>query len=554
MHQYINSIGLVLGGIGLFLLAVTMITDGLKLAAGNAIRDILGSWTRTPKHGIFTGISLTAIVQSSSAVTVATIGFVNAGLLSLYQAIGIIFGSNIGTTMTGWLVAIVGFKINVNAFALPMIGIGMLLRLVSGITKYGYFGIALTGFGLFFIGVDVLTQAFEGVTSSIDLQRFSTDSVLSQLLFVGIGAVMTIVTQSSSAAIALTLTAATGGVLDISAAAAMVIGANVGTTSTAALTVIGATSNARRVAAAHILFNIITAVIALLLLPVLLLFINHMGDILNVEQVPAVTLAIFHTVFNVLGVLIMWPISGWLTRYLEKRFISYEEIESRPQYLDKNILKSPDLAINATVLELIRVSSIVRRLVRDTLTWEKERKEKLFVDQSTIKKLCGTISDFISMLEKSTLTGSITKQLTVILKIQQHLLTTTDLAIELLNLDASKYKSSAGISNKLNELENLLIDLIRNCDIESSKFDLKKCESDIQNLYILHDDIKNTLLQMNADTELPIHAIIEILDRNKLIRRLSRQLIKSTRYLSQISLESETKLVNNEKIIEYGSI
>ena len=113
MNQLISIIGLALGGLGLFLLAVTMITDGLKFAAGNSLRNILSQWTRSPKHGIFTGMSLTAIVLSSRAVTVATIGFVNAGLLSLYQAIGIIFGANIGTTMTGWLVAIVGFKIEI---------------------------------------------------------------------------------------------------------------------------------------------------------------------------------------------------------------------------------------------------------------------------------------------------------------------------------------------------------------------------------------------------------------------------------------------------------
>ena len=352
-----SSGGLVLGGLGLFLLAVTMITDGLRLAAGNALRNILGSWTRTPKHGIFTGISLTAIVQSSSAVTVATIGFVNAGLLSLYQAIGVIFGANIGTTMTGWLVAIVGFKINVEVFALPLIGLGMLLRLAGGNTRHGSVGIALAGFGLFFIGIDVLKDAFEHITASIDLQSFATDNVLGILLFVGIGTFMTVLTQSSSAAIALTLTAATGGVLELNAASAMVIGANVGTTSTAALTVIGATPNAKRVAAAHIIFNIVTAVIALLMLPLLFFLIDTLGNILGLNQVPAVTLALFHTTFNILGVLLMWPMAGWLTRYLEKRFISFEEIEGRPQYLDKNIIRSPTLAVNATVLELIRIAS-----------------------------------------------------------------------------------------------------------------------------------------------------------------------------------------------------
>ena len=132
MHQFIITIGMLVGGLGLFLLAVKMITDGLKEASGHALREMLGKWTRSPAHGIVSGFSITALVQSSSAVTVAIIGFVNAGLLTMRRALGVVYGANIGTTITGWLVAIVGFKINVDAFALPLIGIGMLLNLTGG--------------------------------------------------------------------------------------------------------------------------------------------------------------------------------------------------------------------------------------------------------------------------------------------------------------------------------------------------------------------------------------------------------------------------------------
>jgi phosphate:Na+ symporter len=549
LNEYISSIGLILGGIGLFLLAVTMITDGLKLAAGNALRNILGSWTRTPKHGIFTGITLTAIVQSSSAVTVATIGFVNAGLLSLYQAVGVIFGANIGTTMTGWLVAIVGFKINIEAFALPLIGIGMLLRLISSNTRYGYFGMALAGFGLFFIGIDVLTGAFEHITASINLQSFATDTILSIFLFVGIGAFMTIITQSSSAAIALTLTAATGGMLELNAAAAMVIGANVGTTSTAALTVIGATPNAKRVAAAHIFFNAVTAGIALLLLPLLFVIINYLVSVLGVNQVPAVTLALFHTTFNVLGVLLMWPIAGWLTRFLEKRFVSSEEVESRPQFLDKNIVKSPNLAVNAAVLELIRISSIVRRISHVSLTWRKGSKEKLLNDQEVVKKLCASVSEFMNLLSKSTLTEEITRQLSVILRIQQHLLITVDLSVELIKDEIELLnESQQKIDIQVKKLRDEVISILDECNIELSDFDIQKCDVHLDAIYSTHDDIKNTLLQINNNMQLPIQKIIEILDRNNVMRRIAKQFIKSTRYLNDLSIETETMMVKSDVV------
>ena len=174
---------MLIGGLGLFLLAVGMITDGLKLAAGNALRDILARSTRTPAKGILTGIGITAIVQSSSAVTVATIGFVNAGLLSLYQALGVVYGANIGTTMTGWLVAVIGFKIKIEAFALPMIGIGMMLRLLKGGSRWGSVGTSLAGFGLFFVGIDVLKNAFEGMAGGIDLQQQSVLGVTGVLVY-----------------------------------------------------------------------------------------------------------------------------------------------------------------------------------------------------------------------------------------------------------------------------------------------------------------------------------------------------------------------------------
>ncbi|NNM00772.1 MAG: Na/Pi symporter, partial [Gammaproteobacteria bacterium] len=152
-------IGTFIGGLGLFLLAVGMITDGLKLAAGDALRGILARSTSTPLRGVASGVLVTGIVQSSSAVTVATIGFVNAGLLTLGQSLGVIYGANIGTTITGWIVAAVGFSFKVEAFALPLIGIGMLSRVVRPASRLASVGEALAGFGLFFIGVDVLKEA-----------------------------------------------------------------------------------------------------------------------------------------------------------------------------------------------------------------------------------------------------------------------------------------------------------------------------------------------------------------------------------------------------------
>ncbi|WP_455218884.1 Na/Pi cotransporter family protein, partial [Kaarinaea lacus] len=399
MQQNIVMIGMLAGGLGLFLLAVNMITDGLRLAAGNALRNILARATHSPARGIVSGMGITAIVQSSSAVTVATIGFVNAGLLTLYQALGVIYGANIGTTTTGWLVAMIGFNIKIDAFALPLIGLGMILRLTGGDTRRGPIGTALAGFGLFFIGIDVLKDAFEGLATSIDLQRFTIDGVAGVLLFLVIGFFMTVLTQSSSAAIAITLTAATGGIIGPYAAAAMVIGANVGTTSTAVFSVIGATPNAKRVAAAHVVFNVATGMVALLLLPIMFGLVKAIGNLFGLENIPVVTLALFHTTFNILGVALMLPVTTRLARYLEQQFTSLEEIEGRPKFLDKTIAVSPALALNALGLELGHIGSIARRMSKAALSIEHGAGKPMRSDRLAINKLVVAMGGFISHME-----------------------------------------------------------------------------------------------------------------------------------------------------------
>ncbi|MBW2285295.1 MAG: Na/Pi symporter [Deltaproteobacteria bacterium] len=180
-------LGSLLGGIGLFLLGMHLMTDGLKMSAGGALRNILDQGTKTAFRGILSGAAITAVVQSSSAVTVAIIGFVNAGLMTLRQSVGVIYGSNIGTTMTGWLVALVGFNVNIKVIALPAIGIGMALRIVFSGKRPGAAGLALAGFGIFFMGIGVLATAFQDLGQCIQLEALFIEGFGGLFLFVGIG-------------------------------------------------------------------------------------------------------------------------------------------------------------------------------------------------------------------------------------------------------------------------------------------------------------------------------------------------------------------------------
>lgn len=420
--ESITLTGAVLGGLGLFLLAIGMMTEGLKLAAGPALRRLLSHWSSTPLRGIFTGFLMTAVVQSSSAVMVASLGFVNAGLIRMRQALGIVYGANVGTTMTGWLVALIGFKLNIQAFALPMIGIGMALKLIKGQGRAASIGLALVGFGLFFVGIDVLKTTFEGLVQAFDIGKFTAEGAHGVLLFLLIGVVMTILTQSSSASIALTITAASSGMIGLYAAGAMVIGANVGTTSTAALAAIGATSNAKRVAAAQVVFNVGTALVALLMLPIMFLAIEKISGTLGRIPDPAISLALFHTLFNILGVFLIYPLNDRLASFLEGKFLSWEEKESHPRFLDNTIAGTPVLAVNALILESLAIAERLIGAFSKAIQPQAFELRAIENDAKVIHSLTSYVSTFIVKIEGATLTKDTTADLATLMRIEQYFL------------------------------------------------------------------------------------------------------------------------------------
>lgn len=305
-----------LGGIGLFLLGMLLLTDGIKALAGTALRDVLTRFVRGPVSAMASGATLTALLQSSSATMLTTIGFVSAGLVTFPQAIGVIFGANIGTTSTGWIVSILGFKISMGAVALPLVTLGALMRLLMR-GKVASIGIAIAGFGLLFFGISLLQEGMSGLAERIDPASMPGEGLLGTLILIGVGFAMTVVMQSSSAAMAVTLAALHAGGIDITQGAALVIGQNMGTTIKSILASIGGSTAVKRTAVAHILFNIVTGGVAFVLLPVFAWGVGFWED-RSGDSAGVVTLAGFHTVFNVLGVLIFLPVIHRFARMIER--------------------------------------------------------------------------------------------------------------------------------------------------------------------------------------------------------------------------------------------
>ena len=296
------------GGLGLFLLGMGLMTEALRSLAGNRLRRALLRFTRSAWSGAAAGAIGTALVQSSTATTVATVGFVSAGLLSFQASLGIIFGANVGSTGLGWLVALFGIKFELAGVMLPLLLVGAGLRLL-GRGRQALLGQALAGMALLFLGIDALQEALAGQGLLLDPARFDAATPLGRLQLVLLGLFSTVITQSSGAGVATTLAALAAGVIGLPQACALVIGMDVGTTVTALMASIGASLSARRTAAAHVIFNLFTAVGAFLLLPAYLTLLR-LGWPALIERDPEFGLTAFHSGFNLLGVLLVLPFTA----------------------------------------------------------------------------------------------------------------------------------------------------------------------------------------------------------------------------------------------------
>lgn len=378
------------GGIGLFLLGMVLLTDGLKSFAGDALRQALLRFTGRPLKAFASGALVTALVQSSSATTVTVIGFVSAGLLTFPQAVGVVFGASLGTTGTSWLVSVVGLKISVGFYALPLVGVGAFSMLLAR-GRWRALGMALAGFGIIFIGIQTLQDGMQGAAAAVDLERVPATGFLGHLLMMVIGVVMTVIMQSSSAAMATTLTALHTNSINFEQASSLVIGAAVGTTVTGALAAIGASVPARRTALAHVLFNLSAGLIAVALLPAFLWGIQFAQEHFGLEP-GAMSLAAFHTAFIAFGVVIFLPFVYPFARFIER--ILPDKDPPFTRHLDNSLLNVPAVALEATRRALSDAACELLNAIRQQLA--DPELEQVELRAAQIKEALDAIQEFLT--------------------------------------------------------------------------------------------------------------------------------------------------------------
>ncbi|MDX2416091.1 MAG: Na/Pi symporter [Xanthomonadales bacterium] len=475
---------MITAGVAVFLFGMIALEEGFKTFTGGTLERILRRSTSNTAKSMAFGVVTTSIMQSSSLVSVITISFLSAGLLELTSAIGIIFGANLGTTTGAWLVAGFGLKVNLSSYAMPMLVFGVIL-MMQGARNLRGTGYVLAGLGFLFLGIHYMKEGFDTIGQGINLAEYAMTGYKGVFAFAGIGILATVVMQSSHATLVLTLAALATQQVSYENALALAIGSNVGTTITAIIGALGSGVEGRRLAAAHLCFNVTTGLIAILGIYQLMMAVEWISVHVGIAKDNyTLQLALFHTLFNVIGILVMLPLLKLLVKMLEKLMpIEEPEIE-RPKYLNAPLLDVADAAVEAVKNETTRLYDISVGVIANGLSIHREAfhsdlKPKQVVKESTdiiekdiddvyerkIKALYGAIVEFIIHAKGGYAKGLLKEELNSYRRAGQHIVEAVKSVKHLRkNLNRFLKSDNAYVSKEYDKLRLLVVRVLRQID------------------------------------------------------------------------------------------
>jgi phosphate:Na+ symporter len=410
-----------IAGLGIFLFGMRHLEDSIKALAGKSFKNLLQRFTNRSWKGILTGTAVTAILQSSTMVTLLALAFLGGGMIALKNAVSIVLGANLGTTFTAWIVATFGFKMDIADFSFPFLAVGILSYLFLDTRPFlRNMGGLLVGFGLLFLGLDYMKISIENVAGQIDLATFSSYGLWA---FVLLGVIITALIQSSSAMIVIILSALNADLIDIYQSVAMVIGANIGTTTTLIFISIGGTADTKRLMMAHVIFNVVTGTVMFFFIKPLVYATYY---IFGVED-PLMELVLLNTVLNATGILLFYPFLGVFGRFLKRRFVSAAP-EGETLYVKNISPKVADVALQALDKELAEVYRYTSEYIRENFGIRERDKnresrwKKIFASASglmkkyeKIKRIEDELTTYYAQLHKENLTPQEAEQLTAIM-------------------------------------------------------------------------------------------------------------------------------------------
>lgn len=461
-----------IGGTALLMYGVDKMGEGLEKASGEMMKKILSVLTGRVWSAFLVGTFLTALVQSSTAITVLTVGFVNAGLMKLPQAIGIIYGANIGTTITAQLMAF-SFSFNLTEIALPVLGIGFAINYFAKGKTLKNVGDALMGFGMMFLGLKILNSGIPIMQSSETLRYFFLHYASNPAIAILLGACATALVHSSAATVGLVMVLGQAGLIDLQAAICIMLGDNIGTCITAQLASMTGNINARRTAWAHTLYNIFGVVIVALILPYFVVAVKTVTGYLQPGTASAISsqIANSHTIFNLLSAVIFLPITKYYVRFLEIVIRSKgKQDDNSPIYLNKLLLNTPVAAFKASLSEITRGAEIAKKMVFNVMnafyTNDTKKLELVEKDEDIINNLQKNIISYIIDITKNPLSDTQSAMVPAMIGCINNIERIGDHAIDLLRLTNIKIerdlKFSADAIQELKGLENIIMEMFDN--------------------------------------------------------------------------------------------
>ena len=467
-----------IGSLGVFLYGMKLMSEALQKVAGDKMRHILAAMTSNRVKGVITGLLITTIIQSSSATTVMVVSFVNAGLLNLVESIGVIMGSNVGTTVTAWLISILGFKISMAEVSLPLIGLCLPL-LFSNKRSRKSWGELIIGFGLLFIGLEFLKNSMPNLNENPEiftfLQNYTDMGYGSYILFMLIGTALTILIQSSSATMALTLVMCANGWISYDIAASMVLGENIGTTITANLAAMVANTTAKRAAFAHFLFNVFGVTWVLAIFPVFLKWIEELSVFVgigdpstNIEAVP-MSLSLFHTVFNVSNVLLLIWFTKLIARLVTKIIPTRESNEDvfKLKHIKIGLLSTPDASLFQAKQEIALYGKNTRDMFQQVAAslnmtskdFEKQF-DKLVKLEDESDKIEVEIADYLTKVSESKLSTENSQRIRAMFKIVSEIESIADSSLNVAKAMLLKIEQNQTFTEDLNKKLNIMFALV----------------------------------------------------------------------------------------------
>lgn len=534
-----SDIKQIAAGIAIFLFGIMALEDGFRRFSGGFLERTLRNSTDRLWKALNFGIITTALMQSSSLVSVLVISFLSAGLIQLAAGIGIIFGANLGTTTSVWLVAGFGLKVNLAAYAMPMLAFGIIMILQKSPMWKGI-GWVLAGIGFLFLGIHYMKEGFDAYSQSIDLAAYTVSGLKGMLLYILLGIAATVITQSSSAMLALTVTALAAQHISYESALALTIGANMGTTITAILASLGANIAGKRLAVAHLIFNLFTGLIAIVFIQQFLLAVEWISNATGIgSNNYTLRIAIFHSLFNLLGIILMLPLVNSLVRVLERLLQEPEAHIKKPKYLNDAALESPQAALNVVYKESERLYDLATRVIAHGIGWQrrdlfssigldeliKNRQMPPSEDideayQTRIKHVYSAIVQF-TIRARESITGKYGENLQVYSNAGHELVTAIKNVKHLQkNLMRFIHSDNKVIRDAYNELRKLLVIVMRNIQ------QARKMDDPTDSMLILD----HTLLQIEENTLNTADRIEPLIRDRRITAEMATSLMTDTEY------------------------